>query len=261
MTQNSIRPFYLSYLLTLKAPMIQAQHTSCRSLSPWLAIVPAVVLLVLVLVDTSAVDFAVAGWFYTAGDGFIGKHVWVLEDFMHDFLKKAVMAFALLALLAWMVSFSRRQWQQWRLPLGYLVLAIGLSAGIVTPLKDLTGVQCPWDIKEFGGPYTYVHILDRKPEAEPRGRCWPAGHAATGFSLFALFFFLRDRRPQLARRVLVGVLTFGSLLALGRMIQGAHFLSHSIATGLLAWLICLACYRALLYHKGSRPVKAAAQEV
>ncbi|MBP6708101.1 MAG: phosphoesterase, partial [Candidatus Accumulibacter sp.] len=141
--------------------MIQAPTpSSSRALSPLLAIVPAVVLMALVLVDTSAVDFAVEGWFYTAGDGFIGKHAWVLEDFMHDFLKKAVIAFALLALLGWMVSFSRRQWQQWRRPLGYLVLAMGLSTGIVTHLKDLTGVHCPWDIKEFGGPYTYVHILD-----------------------------------------------------------------------------------------------------
>lgn len=241
--------------------MIQAPTpSSSRALSPLLAIVPAVVLMALVLVDTAAVDFAVEGWFYSAGDGFIGKHAWVLEDFMHDFLKKAVIAFALLALLGWMVSFSRRQWQQCRRPLGYLVVAMGLSTGIVTHLKDLTGVHCPWDIKEFGGPYTYVHILDHKPEAEPRGRCWPAGHAATGFSLFALFFFLRDRRPQLARRVLVGVLTFGSLLALGRMIQGAHFLSHTVATGLIAWLICLGCYRALLYRRGSGPVKNAAQE-
>jgi membrane-associated PAP2 superfamily phosphatase len=78
--------------------------------------------------------------------------------------------------------------------------------------------------------------------------------------LFALFFFLRDRRPQLARRVLIGVLTFGSLLALGRMIQGAHFLSHTVATGLIAWLICLGCYRALLYRRGSGPVKDAARE-
>jgi LSD1 subclass zinc finger protein len=241
--------------------MIQAPTPSSSSaVSPWLAIVPAVVLMALVLVDTSAVDFAVEGWFYTVGDGFIGKHAWVLEDFMHDFLKKAVIAFALLALLGWMASFSRRQWQQWRRPLGYLVLAMGLSAGIVTPLKVLTGVQCPWDIKQFGGSYTYVHILDRKPEAEPRGRCWPAGHAATGFSLFALFFFLRDRHPQLARRVLVGVLTFGSLLALGRMIQGAHFLSHSVATGLIAWLICLGCYRLLLYRRGSGLVRTAARE-
>jgi len=83
----------------LKAPMIQAPTPSSRALSPLLAIVPAVVLMALVLVDTSAVDFAVEGWFYTAGDGFIGKHAWVLEDFMHDFLKKAVIVFALLALL------------------------------------------------------------------------------------------------------------------------------------------------------------------
>jgi membrane-associated PAP2 superfamily phosphatase len=220
-------------------------------LSPWLAVGPALLLAVLVLVDTAPIDFLVESWFYQPGVGFVGRHVWLIETIMHDFLKKAVMGFALLVALAWLLTWSHAKWQRWRRPLGYLVVAIGCASAVVTPLKALTKVHCPWDLEQFGGRYAYVHVGGEAPSGQPEGHCWPAGHAASGFSLLALFFFLRDRRPRLARQVLWAVLLFGSLLGFGRMTQGAHFLSHTVATGLIDWLICLTLYRLLLYRAAS----------
>ncbi len=227
----------------------EIQHPgSQQALSPWLAVVPALFLAVLILVDTAPIDFVVESWFYQPGLGFVGRHVWLIETIMHDFLKKAVIGFGLLVALAWLLTWTDRKWQPWRRPLGYLVAAIGCASAVVTPLKELTGVHCPWDLEQFGGRYTYVHVGGEAPGGQPAGHCWPAGHAASGFSLLALFFFLRDHRPRLARSVLGAVLLFGSVLGLGRMIQGAHFLSHTVATGLIDWLICLALYRLLLFR-------------
>jgi len=224
-----------------------------RPLSPFAVLVPAALLVALLLIDTRPLDFAVQRWFYTVEGGFVGRHVWWLENVVHDFLKQAVIAFAAMIALLWLCSLTRHRWRRWSRSLGYLAVAMSLSSALVVSLKDVTGVHCPWDLREFGGVHTYVHVGARKRNDEPRGRCWPAGHAATGFSLLALFFVLRDRRPQLARRVLAAVIVFGSLLALARMSQGAHFLSHNVATGLIAWLVCLICDRLLLYRRPAPP--------
>lgn len=76
----------------------------------------------------------------------------------------------------------------------------------------------------------------------------PGGHASSGFSLLALFFLLRDKRPRSARAALLFALGLGAAFSLGRMMQGAHFLSHNLWTLLLDWTICLLCYRWILYR-------------
>jgi membrane-associated PAP2 superfamily phosphatase len=52
---------------------------------------------------------------------------------------------------------------------------------------------------------------------------------------------LRDRKPRLAKAAL-GLAVAGSVLSVGRMMQGAHFLSHNIWTAVFCWLIGLGCY-------------------
>ncbi|MDO8698809.1 MAG: phosphoesterase, partial [Pseudomonas sp.] len=43
-------------------------------------------------------------------------------------------------------------------------------------------------------------------------------------------------------------LALGSLLSIGRLMQGAHFQSHSLWTALFDWMIALGCYHFLLYR-------------
>ncbi|MNY79341.1 hypothetical protein D3C86_2199390 [compost metagenome] len=38
--------------------------------------------------------------------------------------------------------------------------------------------------------------------------------------------------------------------------QGAHFLSHNVWTALFDWLICLGCYRMLLYRQQQPALRA-----
>ena len=51
-------------------------------------------------------------------------------------------------------------------------------------------------------------------------------------------------------------LGMGTVFSLGRMAQGAHFLSHNVWTLLIDWLICLAGYRWLLYRVPAAPMLA-----
>ena len=210
--------------------------------------IPGALMALLLLFDPTDLDFSLAHLFYTPGEGFSGRHSFWLENILHDWAKQAVILLAVLTLAGFLISVFAAKFRAWRRPLGYLLLAMVLSTSIVTPLKTLTGIQCPWSLSEFGGTETYAPLLGAHAATLNPGRCWPGGHASAGFSLFALYFFLRDRRPRAARIALGVALGLGSIFSLGRMMQGAHFLTHNLWTLLFDWTICLLCYRWMLYR-------------
>lgn len=158
----------------------------------------------------------------------------------------------MLAILGFIGSFLIDRLKPYKRELGCLVLSLGLATSFVTPMKAVTAVQCPWSLEQFGGYETYSELLSPRPQTDKPGRCWPGGHAATGFTLFALFFVLRDRRPRLARAAFIFAFALGSVFSIGRMMQGAHFFSHNAWTAVFCWLICLGSYYWILY----RPAKA-----
>ncbi len=209
---------------------------------------PALLMAALLFGEPSGLDFALSRQFYEPGIGFVGRHSWLLEDFLHDRVKQLVIVIGVLAIVGFLLSLLPTRLAPWRRSLGYLVLALGLSTSIVTPLKTLTGVHCPWSLTEFGGAETFTPLLSERAPALKPGRCWPGGHASAGFSLLALFFVLRDRRPRVARVALAVALGLGTVMSAGRVMQGAHFFSHNLWTLLFDWTICLACYRLVLYR-------------
>lgn len=210
--------------------------------------IPIAVMVLLLLLDPETLDFAIAHLFYTPGVGFIGRQSYWLENILHDRAKQAVIGLSVLFIIGFLISLRSAKLIDWRRPLGYVVLAMALTTAVVTPLKALTAVHCPWSLTEFGGSENFTPLLSERAETLKPGRCWPGGHASTGFSLLALFFALRDRHPRAARVALGVALALGAIFSLGRMMQGAHFLSHNVWTFLLDWVICVLCYRWLLYR-------------
>lgn len=107
-------------------------------------------------------------------------------------------------------------------------------------LKASTGVACPWNLTDFGGsqPYSPLHL-----PLEPRmGNCWPSGAAGSGFCLLPAYFMFRDEHPRFARFLLFVALCLGTLAGVGRMMSGAHFLSHVLTAFLVDWLISASVY-------------------
>ena len=205
----------------------------------------------LLLLDPADLDFSLARLFYSPAEGFSGRRSFWLESILHDRAKQAVILLGLLTVIGFLLGVLSAKFRAWRRPLGYLMLAMTLSTSIVTPLKTFTAVHCPWSLSEFGGVEAYTPLLSKRAPTLNPGRCWPGGHASAGFSLFGLYFALRDRRPRAARVALGIALGLGSLFSLGRMMQGAHFLSHNLWTLFFDWTISLLCYRALLYRSPS----------
>ncbi len=215
----------------------------------WWYGLPLTLLALMLIFEPSRIDFALSDLFYIPGQGFIGRHNDFLEDILHDRAKQACIAIGLLALGGFLASLLPTPLRPHRLRLGYLVLAIGLSTGIVTPLKQATQMHCPWSLEQYGGVEHFSPLLGPRAEAVDKpGNCWPGGHAAAGFGMFALFFALRDRKPRLANAALIGASSLGILFSIVRIVQGAHFLSHNLWTAGLCWLICLGLYDLMLYR-------------
>jgi membrane-associated PAP2 superfamily phosphatase len=83
----------------------------------------------------------------------------------------------------------------------------------------------------------YVKVLERHPPgAQPErcGKCWPGGHASGGFALFALMGLFSTRRGQWIG--LVAGLSLGRWMGAYQTLKGAHYLSHSLVTLMLAWI-------------------------
>ena len=131
--------------------------------------------------------------------------------------------------------------------LGVLLLTLALTPALVSLTKKATRVHCPWAVQRYGGPEPYVRPLSSYEECCPPGRkgeCWPAGHASGGFALFALASLAvtpRGIRRGLLAGALMGVITGGY-----QMLKGAHYLSDTVVTMLLAWIIHLLARRFVL---------------
>lgn len=221
---------------------------------------PMALIVLLLAFPPNTLDLAISHLFYSAELGFTGKHSFLLETILHERAKQSVITLMVFALLGLIASFFYKPWTWLRLPLGYIVLSVSICTAVVTPLKVVTGVQCPWNLAEFGGKETYSPLLStREPTTHP-GKCWPAGHPSSGFVFFAVYFLLRDHRPRLAKAALAFALTLGSVLSMGRIMQGAHFLSHTLWTALFDWLIALGCYHFLLYRPKQTNPAFATQE-
>jgi membrane-associated PAP2 superfamily phosphatase len=132
-----------------------------------------------------------------------------------------------------------------RADLWIVVLALGSIPALVGFSKANTNVFCPSEIERYGGDVPYVRVFEHYPEGrrpERQGRCFPAGHASGGFALLALAGLARTRR---GRWLGAGIGTAAGLwMGVYQMLKGAHYLSHTVVTALVAWIVFL-CWRKL----------------
>jgi lipid A 4'-phosphatase len=121
-----------------------------------------------------------------------------------------------------------------RKALVFLVASMAAGPGLLanTLLKDHWGRARPIQIEAFGGAHRFTPAP--LPAAECERNCaFVSGHAALGFSVVAFAFLLPHGRSR--RCGIVAALGFGALVGLGRIAQGAHFLSDVLYAGLLVY--------------------------
>jgi len=203
--------------------------------------IPAGLAIAAMLAQNSPFDHWLSQFFFDSRLGRFPAHDWAwLELIGHHIAKNALTLVWLAGLLLVIAVSWRPDWfPYWQVRRHWLLAAVfGMAAGplLVTLLKELNAYHCPWDLYEFGGGAAYSS--DWFVPASQVGHCFPGGHAASGFSLIALYFLtctLHETRWR--RRVLFISLLIGSSFSLVRLAQGAHFISHNLWAAALCWCL------------------------
>lgn len=220
---------------------------------------PAVLLLagVLALFEFTNVDLALQDHFYD-----FARHRWIVDGnepvgraVFYNLPKIGVIvtgvAFLVLAL-------GPARWRE-RLHLERRGLWVAVATLATVPAlaglgKNFTNTFCPSEIRRYGGGVPYVKLCEPYPSDDrpaQKGHCFPAGHASGGFALLALAWLRPSRRTRF-----VGIalgLGLGWYMGTYQMLKGAHYLSHTVTTMLLAWIVALAWRRVLMQGAGANP--------
>ncbi len=203
------------------------------------------------LVALPGIDLAVAGWFHDPFDGFFLKDQ-PLVRFVFlavPWVSRIVIAGLLLFLLfAWIRHRHRKFFLRHRKIAGYLLLValVGPMFLVNTVFKDNWGRARPSQIEQFGGDKQFTRAA--VPADQCQKNCsFVSGHASVGFYFLTLAFVWPRRRALW--------LTLGTGLGFGiglvRIVQGGHFLSDVVFSGIVVYLTARGLH-ALLYPPPSQ---------
>lgn len=148
-------------------------------------------------------------------------------------------------LLVWLLipaQWRPKSWRAFELPwpklrLWFVLLCLAIIPATVGLMKRRSDLYCPWSIDRYGGDRPHLHFFDPLPADYPPdcGRCFPAGHASGGFALLGLGYLASSQRGRWFGFA-IG-LTAGWCMGIYQMVKGAHFLSHTVVTMLIALAI------------------------
>jgi membrane-associated PAP2 superfamily phosphatase len=192
------------------------------------------------VLELTGADLQLQALFYDSGTR---QWIWSASEpltrlFLYDGPK--LLLIVALAGLALSLVFRRHLPYMTRYARGVRIVLLSLIfvPATVSALKATTDVACPRALTQFGGPVAYVGVFGRyssvtKPQSAQQ--CFPAAHASGGFALLSLFFLFKSKRNR--RRALYVGLGAGWIMGIYKMIIGDHFLSHTVASMLWAWLV------------------------
>jgi len=202
----------------------------------------AVLVFAVLLFDYSSIDLWVQRSLYNVEtrQWFWDRNETVSRLIFYDGAKTAFIVFTALLPLALVVFRKSQIIREYKRGIVIVFLSSLFVPSVVGTLKAVTNVPCPKNISLFGGTYPYVTVLKSYPNnfhPIKKIRCYPAGHASAGFALLSLYFLFKSRRNK---RIALGfALTAGWSMGTYKMLIGDHFLSHTVVTMIVAWLIIL----------------------
>ncbi|QKF78948.1 phosphatase PAP2 family protein [Arcobacter defluvii] len=226
-----------------------------ENLNKQIFITAILLIAVLCLFQFTNLDIYVQSFFYdfNTKDWFIDKNEPILRFFLYDGLKKVIILFNVLILIALLFFRKKQIVQKYKKGLLIVLLSSIFIPSIIGSLKAFTNTPCPCNIVKFGGTYPEKKVFDSYPEGfvqKSKVKCWPAGHASGGFALMSLFFLFKKPRNQ--KIALTSVLILAWSMGNYKMLLGDHFLSHTIITMLLAWLIILIIVKFISFKQQRR---------
>ena len=127
------------------------------------------------------------------------------------------------------------------------------SIVLVSALKKLTGMDCPWDLSVYGGSAEHSTPLNEMLHGNFSGHCWPSGYSGGIFSAYAwcLYLILRGKKAFAVKCAFALITLLGLLGGVLQMARGAHFPTHVIASMTLDYALCFALMSPLLKRAAS----------
>ena len=198
--------------------------------------------------------FEATGWDLALQDRLYDQaHGWIVDRdapvpkmIFYDAPKLVVAILGVFLLACAVVPTPRSpRWPLTRREAAYLLLCLSVVPFTVGVLKKTTGVFSPWKVARYGGMQAYRSLFQSIPyvSGQPRGRGYPAGHCSGGFALMGLYF-IGKRRTTRWLGLFCG-LAAGWTVGTYQILKGAHYLSHTVVTMILAFLIVQLLSRAL----------------
>ena len=213
-----------------------------ENLNKQITITTILLVTVIAFFQFSNLDIFVQNFFYNFESKvwLIDKDEPILKFFLYDGMKVFLILIAVAILFSLVFLRKKKLIQEYKKGLIIVLLSAIFIPLMIGSLKAISNTPCPCNIVNFNGVYPDIKVFDSYPKdfVQPsKAKCWPAGHASGGFALMAFFFLFKT---QLNKKRALGVaLVVGWSMGLYKMLLGDHFLSHTIITMIMAWLIIL----------------------
>jgi lipid A 4'-phosphatase len=137
----------------------------------------------------------------------------------------------------------------------FLILSLLIGPGLIinTALKENWHRARPNQTSLFTG----TGNMDFTPALMPSDQCpkncsFPSGHASLGFFLMSMAFVF----PRQERLWLIIGISAGLLIGLVRIVQGAHFLSDVIFSGIITWATMRILYFYMFEFNQKEPIRS-----
>ena len=213
--------------------------------------ISAIFLIVMLAMYLFDIDLKVAYFFYKPGnpfwDSWTKNPFWI---FLYKYGSILPNALGLIALVILIIGFFGDRLKRWRMRCIFAVLLLALAPGlIVQTLKATWGRPRPIELRIFNGSRQFEYSSPFKPNItvtkhEYDGNSFPSGHAAIGFYMLVLYFVFNRRKS-----LLLVALTYGGLMAFGRLAQGAHFLSDVLTSLFIVYITAEVLSKVLAINK------------
>ena len=183
-------------------------------------------------------DLVVSGLFFTPGQGFYLEWHPLLRGAYLAVHRFSIVYMCFLAALGLLRLWFKKgiKWRNWI----YLVAVVLIGPILLIDIicKEHVGRPRPRQIVEFSGTEKYMPPLHiNSADENNNGKSFVSGHAAVGFYIAAFAFIsgVRFRKTLYATGIIAG-----SFIGFLRVMQGGHFLSDVVFSGLIMlWTIHL----------------------
>lgn len=200
-------------------------------------------MLAVIFIKFPQIDLFVSGLFYKEGGKFyLSEHA--VLTFLHDSVAYITISVSILwaLLIVAITIFKKPIFGLNRIRLFYLLLVLAIGPGLVVNsiFKDNWGRARPSTVEFFGGQKKFTPAFIVSDQCE-KNCSFVSGDPSIGFYFLALALVLPARRKLF---LCVGI-GLGAVFSATRIIQGAHFFSDTVFSGIFTFTVAYLLYIAL----------------